>query len=65
MNSRQWHFKVRPVRNSVLGEYIAWCSQTPNLGNGPLEIPASEDVYFEFGPTEAEALRKLMAEVLQ
>lgn len=58
-----WHFKVRPSRTRP-GEFVAWCAKTEDLGDGPLDIDPSEDVYFEFGKSADEAMTKLRAEVL-
>jgi len=59
---RQWYFKAKRARN---GEgWIAWCAKTPLLGEGPMDVDFSEDVYFEFGESKHEALAKLRREVL-
>lgn len=57
-----WHFAVRPCENGVPG-YVAWAKRAPIRAGGPLGEPLGEDVYFEFGQTEAEALAVLKDEV--
>ncbi len=59
-----WYFRARVT--SMGGEWtgLAWCAQTPDLGNGPLDIDYSrEDVHFEFGETPEDALRRLKTKV--
>jgi hypothetical protein len=58
---RVWNFKVRPARG---GGFLAWCARADNLGDGPMDIAAHEEVHFEFGTTADEAMAKLRAEVL-
>jgi hypothetical protein len=61
----EWNFKVRMARNRGKIQFLAWCARTPDLRDGPLEIPLSEEVHFEFADTAEEALSKLKREVLQ
>jgi hypothetical protein len=58
----EWFFAVRPLRHG--DGYAAWCAKTADLGDGPMAIPASEEVHFEFGRSTDEALEKLYKEVL-
>lgn len=57
-----WRFAV--VETDLPNQFIAWCAQSDDLGNGPLDIPFDIDVHFEFASSEDEAIRKLKAEVL-
>jgi hypothetical protein len=57
-----WFFKVRECTHSE--QFIAWCAKTAYLGNSPMDIPAHEEVHFDFGATPEEALSKLKREVL-
>jgi hypothetical protein len=49
------------VRRARAGRhrYVAWAARTPELGNGPLEVPFAEDCYFEFGDSVEEAMERL------
>ena len=60
--SKPWCFKVKQMAGSR--DFVAWCAQTPDLGNSPLEVDLSLDVRFAFGATANEALSKVRAEVL-
>lgn len=60
--NQKWHFKVTPCRG---GKFMAWCAQTPVLGNGPLDVAPAEEVYFQFGDTPEYALYRLKAELRQ
>jgi hypothetical protein len=58
----EWFFAARPTRCG--DRYLAWCAKTAELGDGPMAIPASEEVHFEFGWSADEALEKLYKELL-
>ena len=60
VNGREWHFRVRPARG---GGFIAWAAQTPDLGDGPSDVPDGEVVYFLLEETEQEALQRLQDDV--
>jgi len=55
-----WYFKVKLCDD---GDWLAWAAQTPELGDGPLDVDFSLVVYFAFGDTEEEALAKVKREV--
>jgi hypothetical protein len=59
---RLWHFRVRPARG---GGYIAWAAQTPELGDGPDEVPLGEIVYYLLEDTKREALLRLQDVLLE
>jgi hypothetical protein len=59
---RLWHFRVRPARG---GGFIAWASKSPEMGDGPHEVPRGEVVYFLLDDTEQEALARLQDVLLE
>ena len=60
----RWYFKAREC-NDGIDPYIAWCAQTPNLGNSPLDLVLDGfAVHAAFGKTPEEAISKLHREVL-
>lgn len=59
----EWFFAVRRCRNGHPG-FIAWCSVTPDLGDGPMDVAARFDVHFEFGSNAEDALANLKRLVL-
>lgn len=61
-DTKCWRFAVRACRNGA--GFIAWCAKSDDLANGPLEVDATEEVHFEFGPTADEALGRLKRSVL-
>jgi hypothetical protein len=41
---------------------FAWCAKTPQLGNGPLDVPGDKhDVHYAFGPSPNAAIGKLLS----
>jgi hypothetical protein len=59
---RLWHFRVRPARGDG---YIAWASKSPELGNGPEDVPLGEVVYFLLDDSEEDALHCLQGVLLK
>lgn len=55
-----WFFRVRRCGHGEPG-FVAWCAKTPDLRDGPLEVDWNEEVHFEFGATEREAISRLKA----
>lgn len=58
----EWYFECREAK--IIEGFLAWCAKTPDLGEGPLDVPFELTVYFEFGSTAEEALKKLKRQVL-
>ena len=56
-----WFFKAKQIGTD---RWLGWCAKTSDLGNGPLDIAANEDVRFEYGPSEEDVLSRLRIEVL-